>query len=221
MGLSNYVPNSRISQAGVVDNTADRPASPYEGQVLYQRDTNQLLVWDGSAWIVPNSTTANPAGLELVKTQTVGTAVPSVTVSNAFSADYDAYQIIYTGGTSSSVRPLSLQIGNATTGYYSVTIYGGYTTGGPSIVRDTNSANFTYIGHQSTTNSFISCRVFSPFATKTTSVFADYAEFGTNSNGGMTTGYLDNSNSYTDFTIARAGIGTMTGGTIRVYGYRN
>jgi len=33
-------------------------------------------------------------------------------------------------------------------------------------------------------------------------------------------GYLANTTSYTGFTIT-AGAGTMTGGTIRVYGYRN
>ena len=50
MGLSNYVPNSRISQAGVIPNAAARPASPYEGQMIYQADIDAVLVWNGSAW---------------------------------------------------------------------------------------------------------------------------------------------------------------------------
>lgn len=162
----------------------------------------------------------NAVGLWLVKEQTVGSAVSSVTVSNAFSADYDAYQIVFTGGTSTAATNLRLQIGGATTGYYSVTLYSGYSSGTPSVVRDNNAAVFTYVGHQSTTNSFMSCRVYAPFATKETQIFAEYAELGTTLNAGTTTGFLNTSTSYTDFTISRAS-GTMTGGTIRVYGYRN
>jgi hypothetical protein len=37
---------------------------------------------------------------------------------------------------------------------------------------------------------------------------------------GTTTGQLTNTTSYTDFSLV-LGVGTMTGGTIRVYGYRN
>ena len=51
MGLSNYLPNSRISQAGVVPNEAARPASPYEGQMVYQQDIDAVLVYNGTAWI--------------------------------------------------------------------------------------------------------------------------------------------------------------------------
>ena len=58
MGLSNYVPNSRVSQAGVCTSTT-RPATPYEGQVIYETDTNRVLVWDASAW-VGISSTLNP-----------------------------------------------------------------------------------------------------------------------------------------------------------------
>ena len=49
MGLSNYVPSSRISQAGVCTSTT-RPATPYEGQVVYETDTDLAYIYDGSAW---------------------------------------------------------------------------------------------------------------------------------------------------------------------------
>jgi hypothetical protein len=38
MGLSNYLPNSRINQPGVCTSST-RPVSPYEGQVIYETDT--------------------------------------------------------------------------------------------------------------------------------------------------------------------------------------
>jgi len=50
MGLSNYLPSSRISQSGVCTSTT-RPASPYEGQVIYETDTDRYLIYNGSSWV--------------------------------------------------------------------------------------------------------------------------------------------------------------------------
>jgi hypothetical protein len=49
MGISNYTPSSRISQSGVCTSST-RPASPFEGQVIYETDTDRVLVWNGTAW---------------------------------------------------------------------------------------------------------------------------------------------------------------------------
>jgi hypothetical protein len=50
MGITQQIGASSIIKPGVIDNTAARPASPYEGQVIFQKDTDQLLVWNGTAW---------------------------------------------------------------------------------------------------------------------------------------------------------------------------
>jgi hypothetical protein len=50
MGISQQIGASSLIKAGVIDNTANRPASPYEGQVIYQKDTDAVLVWNGTAW---------------------------------------------------------------------------------------------------------------------------------------------------------------------------
>ena len=50
MGITNNIPPSRLIQPGVVDNAAARPASPFEGQAVYQKDTDAVLVWNGTAW---------------------------------------------------------------------------------------------------------------------------------------------------------------------------
>jgi hypothetical protein len=60
----------------------------------------------------------NAVGLWLVKTQTIGNAVSSVAVTNAFSTDYDNYKIIISGGASSAQAFLTLQLGASATGYY-------------------------------------------------------------------------------------------------------
>ncbi len=49
MGLSNVTGASSILQPGVCTSTT-RPASPYEGQVIYETDTDEIVIWDGSSW---------------------------------------------------------------------------------------------------------------------------------------------------------------------------
>jgi hypothetical protein len=55
MGITQQIGASSIIKPGVVDNTAARPASPYEGQVIYQKDTDEVLAYNGTAWVYPNS----------------------------------------------------------------------------------------------------------------------------------------------------------------------
>jgi len=35
---------------GVVDNAAARPSSPFEGQAIYQKDTDEVLYYNGTSW---------------------------------------------------------------------------------------------------------------------------------------------------------------------------
>jgi hypothetical protein len=57
MGITQNTGASSLIKPGVIDNTAARPASPFEGQVIYQKDTDAVLVWNGTAWY-PNWNTA-------------------------------------------------------------------------------------------------------------------------------------------------------------------
>lgn len=58
MALSNALPNS-ILQPGVCTSTT-RPSNPYEGQFIYETNTDALLVYNGTAWVVPSGPTGNP-----------------------------------------------------------------------------------------------------------------------------------------------------------------
>ena len=53
MGISNTIPPSRLIQPGVVANTAARPTSPFEGQAIYQADTDEVLYYNGTSWSRP------------------------------------------------------------------------------------------------------------------------------------------------------------------------
>ena len=37
--------------ATVIDATADLPGSPSEGMMVFQKDTNELKIYDGASWV--------------------------------------------------------------------------------------------------------------------------------------------------------------------------
>jgi hypothetical protein len=166
---------------------------------------------------VLNASEMNAVGLWLVKTQTVGTGVSSVTVTDAFSANYNNYLITYNGGTSSSSGIIGLQLGATVTNYKTSYIYTSWnnTVAG---VGSTSDTSFTRFGrHAGSAQSVGSCQLFNPFATAPTRFIGiDISA----TDGGSYVGLMDNSTSYTAFTLI-PNTGTLTGGTIRVYGYRN
>ena len=165
------------------------------------------------------ATTADP-GLIFIKSQDVGTAVSSVEVTSAFSSTYDHYKIIYAGGTASADGDLGIKLGSTTTGYYMTLAYlawGGTTWG---FVTTSNGSSFGNVGSSRTTANFLNVDIFNPFASDETSISGQYVGPKTNSVLGPIGGFLNNTTSYTSFTIS-PNTGTLTGGTIRVYGYRN
>jgi hypothetical protein len=218
MGLSNYLPSSRLIQPGVCTSST-RPASPFEGQYIYETDTNRTLVYDGGAWVMTVDADS-PPGMVLIKTQTVGTAVSSVEVTNAFSADFDNYVIHYNGIDGSTGSALKVTLGSTVTGYYYILSYG--IIGGSSAagLQGANATGWDYAGVVQTDESGGSFELWNPYLTKRTAIRATYLEFSTVGALGQLTGFLNNATSYTSFTIT-SGTGTLTGGTIRVYGYRN
>ena len=219
MGISQQIGASSLIRPGVIDNTAARPASPYEGQVIFQKDTDQLLVWNGTAWVIPNQTTQNPEGLDLVKSQTVGTAVSSIVVTDAFSSTYDNYLVKFSGGTQSDSVDIKMNLGSSVTGYYGFLTYGDTSS---SAIAGANTSNQTYFawigGGLSGQASHAQFELLNPFLSIYTKIRnASYQ----NTNGyGTMQGEHRVASSYTGFTIT-PGSGTLTGGTVRVYGYRN
>lgn len=162
----------------------------------------------------------NAIGLWLVKSQTVGTGVSSVTVTGAFSADYDNYRIIYTDGSASSTSNVGLTLGSTATGYYGFLSYG--TAGGGTLygANTNNGASWNYSGDTTSSGITVDVDLFNPYKTMRTQLSSRYMGTGTGAAFGTYQGLLNNSTSYTAFTLT-PGNGTITGGTIRVYGYRN
>lgn len=161
----------------------------------------------------------NAIGLWLVKSQTIGSAVSSVTVTSAFSSTYDNYLITVTGGTASGSGSIRISM-NASTGstYLLAGTYGNYgvnsgVTYNPAAT--TSWADSIPIGGGTNYSGFITLN--GPFASRPTYGFVDSSNNATFYKFAMVE---TSSNSNTGFTFT-PGSGTLTGGTIRVYGYRN
>lgn len=185
---------------------------------------NTAYVKDGASAIRTLATSidttsagANLAGLVLVKSQTIGTSVNAVTVSSAFSSTYDSYKIIVTGGAGSGTQFLSLTIGAAATQYRYSLVYATYATATPLAAVATNAASYVYAGVTNTTGIFCDLDIHSPFLTKNTQFRSVY---NSSNEAGQSQGYLNDTSSYTSFTLTASGASTMTGGVVYVYGYR-
>lgn len=166
---------------------------------------------------VLNASDMNAVGLWLVKSQTIGTTVSSVTVTGAFSADYDNYKIIVSGGAASTTAGLDLKLGATATGYYNVYIFSGYGTSTVAASNGNNAVLWAGLGATTANGHQMNIDLLNPFAAKNTT-FSGALQNQT-TNAGAITGFLNNTTSYTEFTISTS-TGTMTGGTIHVYGYR-
>lgn len=159
-------------------------------------------------------------GLQFVKAQTIGTGVSAVTVTAAFSADYDNYLITISGGVASANNNIYLTLGSTVSGYN----YSGYNIQyGTATLNATTTTTATYFdaGYGSTNALSGRIELESPFLTKRT-IFRGQATTANTTTSFVNNyqGFLNDATSYTAFTIT-ASSGTWTGGTIRVYGYKN
>ena len=192
--------------------------SPQEGNMSFLKDTNSTEYYSGSAWVAVGSA----SGLTLIKSQTIGSAVSSVTVTDAFSSTYDNYLITITGGVgSTSNNNLELTLGSTTTGYSFAGVYMNFnsnTVNGFSL----NAGSYMHGGYFTTNTLCTEIVIQNPNLAKRTIFFSrTVAATATNLTADYK-GFLDNNTQYTAFTFTRSGASaTLTGGEIRVYGYKN
>jgi hypothetical protein len=161
----------------------------------------------------------NYPGLRLIKKQTIGSGVSSVAVTGAFSSVYENYKIIVSGGVGSASGDLTLVMGATATGYYVsgyfVSVYGA--GGALNVVTIANAVSIS-VGTTSTNGTAAEIEIQSPNLAKRTMFSMRGAQAATNGISFNTNAFLNNDTQYTGFTLTPTS-GTLTGGTIYVYGY--
>jgi hypothetical protein len=186
------------------------------GQYSFLESDNGTYVYNGSAWVAVGA-----SGLTLIKSQTIGSAVSSITVSDVFSSTYDNYKVLINGGVGSvGTIGIRMTLGSNTTGVNgaaSAVDYGSSAFAGSGL---NNGAYFEWAGYASTGGIHMSADITAPNLAKYT--FGAFAGGRFNSNAYVAAAFYEvtNNTQFTAFTLT-LNQGTLTGGTIRVYGYAN
>ena len=162
----------------------------------------------------------NAVGMWITKVQTIGSGVSSQAVTDAFTADYANYRILVSNvDLSSNGEALRLTLESVTGNVYKTNLQ--YASWGAVALANTGSSGtntgFVLGFGGSTDNSNMVLDLHGPQLAKPTGMTgSSSSETYFTISGGLCTSTVQS----TGFTITVDG-GTMTGGTIRVYGYHN
>lgn len=186
------------------------------GQFAFVEATNTTQYYNGTAWVPVG-------GLSLVKAQVIGSAVAAVTVSNVFSATYDNYRIIVSNMASGGGGAgLSFTLnGSAGSTYEGNTIF--WSTVNATITNQNYTAQAAATcAILSNTRTMAVLDVTAPFLVSQTMFTGTSTSYGSASTdySGLYTWYDTNAASSVSFTLTPTA-GTLTGGTVYVYGYSN
>jgi hypothetical protein len=191
------------------------------GEVLTASDTNTYLNDAGLVLITSGITVSSAGGTAATVangTVTIGTNNTSITVSGAFSSTYQSYRIFIdnesTNGTASHLLQLS---GITTSVYFSGGSFGAWAAGAQTGFGAAASANFTLSANVGvSTETVMTIDITNPNIARRK--FAN--NFAQAANGHSTFNhYCTSTSTATGFVLSKSG-DTMTGGIIRVYGYR-
>ena len=221
MPISQQIGSSSLAKPGVCTSTT-RPASPYDGQVIYETDTDKTLVWNGSAWVFLSTSTANPVGLEFVAS-TSFSATTTPFINGCFTSTYLHYRLMISisGSTGTDVR-FRLRSGTSTPENGAVYDRWGYYNGATAMTFS-NAANQTngFLVDVANNSAFP--------ATATIDIYNPNVAVNTNAHiqswgaqlGNIYTwvNRIETTTQYTGFEMT-ADSGTLTG-SIQVYGYRS
>ena len=177
---------------------------------------------NGLVKITPTSVSvgSGSASVDATGSVLIGVAVSSVTVNGAFSAAYDNYLIQVVGGAGSAATNCALTLGSASTGYYSAGMYTLYTGATVTGFNSNNGSSFANSVAVRTNNMIGEIKLFAPNLVKTTGFETIGIEPSTDGAAVYRKGFLNDTTQHTSFTLT-PGTGTLTGGTIRIYGYNN
>jgi hypothetical protein len=190
--------------ASELGSKVDYPSGGADGDLLTKSGTT-------TAWAAPSS------GLELIATVAIGTAVSTVSVNNCFSATYTNYKILMSEMTGSGNVDITMQLSGLTSSNYNWRQVNATTTTVAAAGEDA-ATSWVVCRVDAGTQNASSIDVYAP------AVIGNRIGFAAISNGQnlarMIAGQYTTAGNATGFTIAPTS-GTISGGAIRVYGYRD
>lgn len=132
--------------------SATRPASPFDGMVIYETDTDKVAVYDTSAWVYKTGTTAPSApGLTFISSTTI-TSQTSVAFDNVFTSTYDDYLVLFDNFSGSTNADLRFQFRTAgpttiSASYYAAVEGWGYDGTAMTAKRQSNASSLFVLAY--------------------------------------------------------------------------
>jgi len=205
--------------AGLTLNGADvLTLAQYQGGELFFTSAS-------SAIFFPTAKTVSAGGLVLISATTVGSGVASVTASSVFSSTYENYLVTLAGvNASTSTLRLRVALGASATSAAHFSIADTFSSSASDQINRTSNSTHIEAGFWSSSgSSSVTMTVYSPNVARHTTVTGQ--SVGTDANGTETVfasfgGGVEDTTQYTAITFS-PNSGTLTGGTIRVYGIAN
>ena len=186
--------------------SSTRPASPFDGQMIYETDTDLTKVYNGTAFVNVSA---------LVRVGGGALSGSSTAFTSVFSATYDAYAFTISNLTTTLAGAVNLTFGATTANYYYSGIRAAFSGGAMNNNTGSNVAAF-YVGNTNTDTTGVTGTFVNPFLAARTVV--NYSTMKSPlDDAGIVTGILNNTTSYTGFTLTAAS-GNL-GGTVNIYGY--
>lgn len=226
MTISNQASGIR---PGVCTSTT-RPTVPYDGQVIYETDTDRTLVWNNSAWVFLSTSTSNRPGLEHIRTIT-NSGAALYDIDNIFSADYRNYRILYEAYCDQQLNQMWMQFLNTSgtpvgTNYYS-SIYGQDFTTASTAFQTATATTVVFLGWitNAGANSYTlsgAIDIYHPFIAAPTNVSGQFTGIRSGSAflGGQALAMQTDSTQFRGIRINNSVSGIMVA-RINVYGYKD
>jgi len=208
--------------AGVgVFTSSTRPTTPYEGQVIYETDTDLSYVWGGAAWQqVSGGTAVGNSGLVYIGAYSA--SATTLFIDGCFTSTYNNYMIVFEStnvtATGSFMFKLRASSTAATNNYY----YGGlqyFTNAAAAAAQGSNDSSMLFSAATGASYTFASISVSRPYIAQPTPITIDSTSYYSNYAGGSMRGYHGLGTAYDGFQITMNTGATITG-ILRVYGVR-
>lgn len=217
MAISNVSSGLR---PGVCTSTT-RPQAPFEGQLIYETDTNRVLIWDNAAWVMI-ADTDQPPGLQLVKSGTLSLTTSVTNVESVFdNTQFKNYRLLLNSTARSTSNRFDMKYIVGTTPTSSAYYQGGIGSdfaSNTAVYMQRSNNDPQYYGVNGGTEQTITMDIFGPnksAATLHTGQLMDRNSGYAYSFGGVQT----SATAFTGFQLF-TNTGTITV-EYQVYGYRN